>query len=82
MTLREELQAGDELHRMPCNKLHAFHPVCLKPWLAQNNSCPLCNHELETDDLEYEARKAKLLQETMDRKGAANAVSHNDFMYI
>lgn len=37
-----------------------------------------CRHELPTDDHRYEARK----RHEEDAKGAANAVSHNDFLYI
>ena len=26
--------------------LHFFHEKCLKKWAAQNNSCPICRHNL------------------------------------
>ena len=41
---------GQSVQVMPCSAAHAFHPPCLKPWLAQHNSCPICRHELPTDD--------------------------------
>lgn len=41
---------GQSVQVMPCNAAHAFHPPCLKPWLAQHNSCPICRHELPTTD--------------------------------
>lgn len=42
---REDLAVGDEVQVMPCNAAdgkHVFHPPCLAPWLAENNSCPTC----------------------------------------
>ena len=29
---------------MPCG--HIYHPDCLKPWLQQNNTCPVCRFTL------------------------------------
>ena len=29
---------------MPCG--HIFHPDCLKPWLENNNTCPVCRFDL------------------------------------
>lgn len=43
---------GDEVQVMPCSGKHVFHPPCLAPWLADNNSCPTCRHELPTDDMQ------------------------------
>lgn len=28
---------------------HEYHAECLKPWLAENNRCPLCKAEIEED---------------------------------
>ena len=41
---------------MPCG--HLFNKECLHEWLSQHNQCPVCRHELPTDDQEYERRKA------------------------
>ena len=38
--------------------------------------------ELETDDIKYETEKVQRHQDAVERKGAANAQSHNDFLYI
>jgi E3 ubiquitin-protein ligase AIP2 len=81
----EDLAVGDEVQVMPCNAAdgkHVFHPPCLAPWLAENNSCPTCRHELPTDDHQYERRKEREREEAEERRGAENAVSHNEFLYI
>lgn len=39
-----------------CN--HSFHNKCVSQWLIQNNTCPLCRHEIyettESDEDEYD----------------------------
>eukprot|EP00884_Botryococcus_braunii_P004631 jgi/Botrbrau1/14169/Bobra.182_3s0107.1 len=77
----DKFEIGNELQALPCNRIHVFHPECLAPWLAEHNSCPVCRSELETDDPQYERRKERDRIEAEDRKGAANALSHNEFMY-
>lgn len=78
---REDLQVGEEVQIMPCNSNHVYHPDCLAPWLKGHNSCPVCRFELPTDDMAYENKKERDQREAEERKGAANAVSHTDFLY-
>ncbi|XP_078156655.1 RING/U-box superfamily protein [Carex rostrata] len=77
---RENLVVGDKMQELPCK--HLFHPPCLKPWLDEHNSCPVCRHELRTDDHKYESRKEREKEEEEERRGAANAVRGGEFMYI
>ncbi|KAJ7531307.1 hypothetical protein O6H91_14G039600 [Diphasiastrum complanatum] len=48
---KDEFDLGAEVRKMPCK--HMYHGECILPWLAQHNSCPVCRHELPTDDSEY-----------------------------
>ena len=79
---REDLQVGEEVQIMPCKSNHVYHPDCLAPWLKAHNSCPVCRFELPTDDMAYENKKERDQREAEERKGAANAVTHTDFLYI
>ncbi|XP_071737081.1 E3 ubiquitin-protein ligase AIP2-like [Rutidosis leptorrhynchoides] len=77
---KENLVVNDSMQEMPCK--HTFHPPCLKPWLDEHNSCPICRHELRTDDHEYESRKEREKEAEEERKGAANAVREGEYMYV
>lgn len=38
-----------ELLALPCE--HFFCKTCILPWLDKTNSCPVCRHELETEEV-------------------------------
>ncbi|KAI4384119.1 hypothetical protein MLD38_009885 [Melastoma candidum] len=52
---QDDFHIGMEVKQMPCK--HVYHADCLLPWLELHNSCPVCRHELPTDDSEYESRR-------------------------
>lgn len=45
-------EIGETLKLLPC--AHAFHNECILPWLDKTNTCPLCRHEMPTDNEDYE----------------------------
>jgi hypothetical protein len=51
---REQFAREECAMRLPC--AHPFHAECVRPWLAQRNSCPLCRHEMPTGDADIDAR--------------------------
>ncbi|KAH7445623.1 hypothetical protein KP509_01G018200 [Ceratopteris richardii] len=77
---KEQLTIGVKMQEMPCK--HFFHPDCLKPWLDEHNSCPICRYELRTDDHDYESKKERDKEFEEERKGAENALRGGEFMYI
>ncbi|XP_021736626.1 uncharacterized protein LOC110703184 [Chenopodium quinoa] len=52
---KDEVSGEDVVKQLPC--LHYYHWDCIVPWLKMRNTCPVCRHELPTDDAEYEYRK-------------------------
>jgi E3 ubiquitin-protein ligase AIP2 len=74
------LEEGDEILILPCK--HWAHPTCLDPWLVKTNTCPTCRNELPSEDAAYDRKKERDREEAELRRGAENAVSHNDFLYI
>ena len=51
----ENFDIGNILRILECK--HEFHENCIITWLKKNNTCPVCRHELESNDPNYERRK-------------------------
>lgn len=56
-----EFKIGELVKKLPCD--HMFHKSCILPWLNKTNSCPMCRHELPTDDPKYEEIKVLKVKE-------------------
>ncbi|KAI3912878.1 hypothetical protein MKW98_012820 [Papaver atlanticum] len=65
----ENLVINDKMQELPCK--HLFHPLCLMPWLDKHNSCPICRHELPTDNEAYESWKKSEKEAEKARRDAA-----------
>jgi len=40
IVLQEEFEANEEMGRLECG--HSYHVYCIKQWLSQKNTCPVC----------------------------------------
>ncbi|KAI4340166.1 hypothetical protein MLD38_025029 [Melastoma candidum] len=45
---KDGLAVGEEATKMPCD--HVYHSDCIFTWLQIRNMCPVCRHELPTED--------------------------------
>jgi len=54
---KDDFKEGDKIIQFPCPSKHPYHRECIHPWLKLHNSCPVCRHELVTDDDWYEKMK-------------------------
>ncbi|KAJ8536346.1 hypothetical protein K7X08_034747 [Anisodus acutangulus] len=52
---KDEMNLGEKARQLPC--AHRYHGDCILPWLGIRNTCPVCRHELPTDDPDYERRR-------------------------
>lgn len=65
----EDFEIGTEAKEMPCK--HKFHSGCILPWLELHSSCPVCRHQLPSDESKVESAG------TNDGSGNTNAQSSN-----
>ncbi|CAL4911647.1 unnamed protein product [Urochloa decumbens] len=49
-----DFDAEETLRAMPCS--HAFHQRCIFHWLRRNGVCPLCRHQLPTEEAPVDQR--------------------------
>ncbi|XP_047263686.1 uncharacterized protein LOC107858714 [Capsicum annuum] len=70
---KDEILVVEKVTELPCS--HYYHWECIVPWLNIRNTCPVCRHELPTDDTDYERRK-------IGRRTGAGAQHISDFQAL
>lgn len=65
----EDFEIGTVAKEMPCN--HKFHGGCILPWLELHSTCPVCRHQLPSDESKVESAG------TNGGSGNTNAQSSN-----
>lgn len=52
---KELFEMKETVLQLPCE--HCYHQDCIRPWLSQHNTCPICRYELPVEDEEYETKR-------------------------
>ena len=45
----EDFKTNDKVIYLPC--IHFFHEICIKNWIKRKQSCPICKHEINNNNL-------------------------------
>ena len=53
----EEFKNKEKVIMLPC--IHNYHPDCIKDWLKNKNTCPICKFELTEENLKEQEAKNK-----------------------
>jgi len=46
---QEKFKLGEKYILLPC--FHNYHENCIKQWFSLNNKCPICNHNVEDNEI-------------------------------
>ena len=49
MICLEEFKSKEKVTALPC--IHFFHPECIKKWVANKNTCPICKFVLTEENI-------------------------------
>ena len=51
----EDFAENDEVITLPCDVRHVYHENCIKQWLTQKDTCPLCKTPVTAENLRAQA---------------------------
>mmetsp|Transcript_11329 Transcript_11329/g.16781 ORF Transcript_11329/g.16781 Transcript_11329/m.16781 type:complete len:297 (+) Transcript_11329:135-1025(+) len=56
----DEYKINDKLLKLPC--YHLYHDECIRKWISNHNTCPICRYELPVDDSTHETARKKRME--------------------